>query len=164
MRTGSRRIHLDDTGTFSCPECGCILDDVRSLPHHRAFFAYVRDAFRSWPAGREPNPVSPEHLRSWLEIEAGHAMIRPYHFSTRAMAAAAAEFAKAEMAADRLEGRYSILRELPDAKGFEIVRPTSIKWEKVGQAKFNELSNKVSDIVKEVIGISFDEWKEKRPA
>jgi len=80
------------------------------------------------------------------------------------MAAAAAEFAKAEMAADRLEGRYSILRELPDAKGFEIVRPTSIKWEKVGQAKFNELSNKVSDIVKEVIGISFDEWKEKRPA
>jgi hypothetical protein len=66
----------------------------------------------------------------------------------------------AEAEADIREGSgYREIHELPDAIGFQVIRPASIKKKKLGQAKFNELSKKVSDIAEDIIGVSFDQWK-----
>ena len=159
----TRRTEVDSSGTFSCPECGCILSSVRSLPEHRGFFAYVKFAFDNWPENGFEDfwPDNAEHLRAWLEIRSNHKRPpRIYTFKTREQAVSAAAFAKAEMAADNLEGSYSWIVPLKGQNGFEVVRPASIKWDKLGEARFNKLVNEVSAIIKEIIGVSFTEWKE----
>ena len=158
-----RRIAIDEAGIMHCPACGCLLDDVRSDAHHRGFFAYLAFSFKHWPeAGFEDFwPDNSEHLRAWVEVRAGHRKPpRIYTFQTRAQALAAANFAVAEKAADKLEGRYSWVIPLKGQNGFEVVRPASIKWEALGEAKFGKLSREVFEILHGVVGISFTEWKE----
>ena len=157
-----RRVAVDEDGTMHCPGCGILLDDTRSGPHHRAFFAYLQFATKHWPiAGFEDFvPRDREELRAWVEIRAGHTKpSRIYTFKTRQQALNAADFARADMAADKLEGVYSWLIPLSQ-NSFEVQRPASIKWEKLGEARFLKLSKEVSAIIKEIIGVSFTEWKE----
>jgi hypothetical protein len=148
---------------MNCPECGCLLTDVRSLPHHRAFFAYLAFAFKHWPEDGfdDFHPDNPEHLRAWVEVRADFKKpSRHYTFKTRAETAASMTAFEMDKAADRLEGTYSWVVPLKGCNGFEVVRPKSIKWEKLGEARFNLLAGKVSAIIKEIIGVSFSEWKE----
>lgn len=61
---------------MNCPECGCVITEAtkhaRSIPQHRRFFALMKAAFMHWPATAEFRPKNAEHLRYFLECEAGH--------------------------------------------------------------------------------------------
>ena len=57
-----------------CPHCGCdvtLKDKKRSTPQLRRFFAVIRHAFANWPHSHAFQPKTAEHLRYWLEVQAG---------------------------------------------------------------------------------------------
>ena len=64
-------------GDKNCPHCGGILDEQRkgkprSVAQHRRYFALIRAAFYHWPDSHDFKPQSEEHLRKWLQAEAGY--------------------------------------------------------------------------------------------
>lgn len=55
----------------SCPECGAILEKPRSRPQNNRLHALVDAAWMHW-RNRNFNPKNREHLRYYLEMQAGH--------------------------------------------------------------------------------------------
>jgi len=59
-----------------CPHCGAEFEPpkktARSYPQLKRFHALMRAAYFHWPDDHEFKPRSKEHLRYWLEKEAGH--------------------------------------------------------------------------------------------
>lgn len=66
--------------TSHCPECGYVLEDAkpvprgkpRSYPQLKRFFAIIAAAFEQWRHDHEFRPRNKDHLRYWLEVQAGH--------------------------------------------------------------------------------------------
>lgn len=64
--------------TLSCPHCGCDFEPPkasgkpRSHPQLKRFFAVLKQAYLHWPDSHDFRPRNREHLRYWLEKEAGH--------------------------------------------------------------------------------------------
>jgi hypothetical protein len=160
------RIIRTPDGFAVCPECGGILNDERSLKHHRAFFGFNAHVFKHWPenAAHEGDPFQPtdeEHLRAWLLTRAKHQQPRHvFPLSSKREAATIMNFLNFEMAADRARGVYGwpTIAE----GGLTIIRPASIAWDKCSQRKFNEVCRNVFQVVYDVTGIDFDAWKENR--
>lgn len=64
----------------TCPECGAVFEQraagkARSYPQLKRYFKVIREAFRHWPHGHRFRPRNEEHLRGWLECEAGHCTV-----------------------------------------------------------------------------------------
>ncbi|HZV20964.1 MAG TPA: hypothetical protein VE986_05390 [Hyphomicrobiales bacterium] len=155
------RIICDENGLLWCPHCGAQMSrDERSLAHHGGFFAFLEYSFENWPETyQEFQPINREHLRGWALVEAGHKSVQEFRFSTRTELEMAAAIVRTMMAQEALSGRFSRIETVRSAKMFNLIRPASIKFEKLGQRKFNEISEAVSGIVKNITGIGFDEWK-----
>jgi hypothetical protein len=47
------------------------LTQERSLPHHKFFFAFLREVFENWPKTYKIQPPDEDWLRSWLLVMAG---------------------------------------------------------------------------------------------
>lgn len=60
----------------SCPECGALLPKPekpsRSYAQLKRVHALCQEAYSHWPDQCEFRPKSKEHLRYWLEMQAGH--------------------------------------------------------------------------------------------
>jgi len=56
----------------SCPHCGCDLSCGRSTPQLRRYFAMIRAAHHHWPESHQRRFDTPEALRKWLQMKAGH--------------------------------------------------------------------------------------------
>lgn len=63
-----------------CPECGCLFEVAekpaprrqRSYQQLKRVMAICREAFHQWPETADFRPKNEEHLRYFLECEAGH--------------------------------------------------------------------------------------------
>lgn len=129
----------------------------RSKPHHNLFFAVVALAFKNWPESSDFLPDSTEHLRAYL------------------ICSAAPEFREALFTIDMRTPNFNEMVTALGIAGAQkricfprvdfkrgkmyIVAPKSIAWEKMDQAQINELSNKVSEVLLEETGLSFDDYK-----
>ncbi len=154
----ANRIIRDADGTLSCPECGCILNDVRSIPAHRLFFGFLKHAFESWPDGAEFVPDNPEHLRAWALVQAGHrAPQYVFRFANKRELQIVQGFVSEEMRVDRARGVYGwpVMQD----GGLTILRPASIAFDKLSQKKFNQITESVFKVIRDYAGIDFDEWK-----
>ena len=61
----------------TCPECGAVFAPKatvkpRSYPQLKRYFAVIKAAFHHWPESHQFRPKNADHLRYWLEVEAGH--------------------------------------------------------------------------------------------
>lgn len=60
----------------ACPDCGSLRemapDKPRSTRQHRRFFAVLNQVYLNWSHRHEFQPKSVDHLRYWLEVQAGH--------------------------------------------------------------------------------------------
>jgi hypothetical protein len=168
----SNRIVRDADGNQWCPECGCLLSDVRSHKHLGAFFLFLKHVFENWPeAGAGPDqfvPDNTEHLRAFLLVRSGH--VQPSHvfrFANRQEAQWGAGFISELMRADRARGVYG----WPQKKegGIAIIYPASISIygpNKISEKQFCKVTEAVFKVIYDLTGIDFDEWKEGggRPA
>jgi hypothetical protein len=143
----------------SCVNCGCVLSNARSHPHHRAFFAFVKFAFENWPENRETTftPCSAEELRAWSLVKAGHCTPVYLEFSTEKEAKTAVDVAMDIYRRLRSEGFFAWV--VPHKKGIAIMRPDSISFKRLSQRRFNEVSEAAIAAIEHESGLSFDTWK-----
>lgn len=137
---------------MSCPHCS------RSNEEHRFHFAMIAKAFESWPHGHRFRPISAEHLRSWLYVEAGHV-------HTVDIEGANALTIEGVRAARMILSPHTYLRMEAIPGGLRISGPKSIAKGKCKKAEFREVQDKVATIICDVLGVTADQLvKEARAA
>lgn len=136
-----------------CPSCGSPMRQ-RSNPHHRFFFAAIQRAFENWPEGEKFIPEDADHLRSYLLIRAGW-------------------FQKLDLRVDNpdavsLEDQLrSIIKTVADKPplihtypwGCRLFWPRSISYAAADRKEFNQVCDKVFEIISEKLGVSVNELK-----
>ena len=138
-----------------CHECGAVQSAKpkrdRSGPQHRRFFAIVNAAFHHWPE-RPPSgfrPRNAEHLRYWLEAQAGHYTVT----TTARIQSADPDKVFALMSAFMRHSEDD--RLFVDLDGPLLVqkRTKSIDYDAMGSADFSRLKDAVCDIIKAETGM-----------
>ncbi len=66
---GSPSIEHDTKG--QCEHCGQPIRSIRNLKRHKLFFAMLRPVYANWPEHHAFKPMTLEHLRAWLLVQAG---------------------------------------------------------------------------------------------
>lgn len=123
----------------------------RSSPEHRYFFAVISRAFENNRAGPSLEECpTPEHLRAWLLIKAGHCDTQT--FEPRAVTAPVVRWMKS----------VTPMTFWSVAKDGTIIARTakSISFSKADESVFNPIVNKIIDIiVAEVVpGTTHADW------
>lgn len=144
-------------GVESCPECGVVLADARqhrSDPHHRLFFAVLDRALENWPEGEKFQPEDSEHLRSYVLIKAGHFI----NLDLRC------ENPDALSLEDQLRAIIRTVSEKPPLMhsyqwGVRLFWPKSLSYAAVDRKTFNEVSEKVFEIISVTLGVPIEQMK-----
>lgn len=140
-----------------CPECGCILRNKRSLQLHRYYFVTITNAFRNWPENHDFKPDSIEHLRAWLQCEAGHRdIIEERLFGTKVDQVQMLRFSTAVQAI-RMKNRTDFVFFSGRERPLSIIAavPRSIAFHEISDDHFRPISEAVFDIIDEVIAKDF---------
>lgn len=137
----------------TCSQCGSPLRH-RSDPHHRMFFSVIAKAFDSWPESARFQPVSAEHLRSYLLIKANH--FNKLDVECENPDAFALE--------DQLRGILQAVTDKPPLMhtyswGVRIFWPKSISYAAADRKVFNEVSEKVFEILEATLGVPIETLK-----
>jgi hypothetical protein len=133
----------------------------RRKRHHDALFAFIGDAYKSWPHTHPFRPDSAEHLRAWLLVEASHSTIDLMFVRTAGEVVAVTEYNEIE----RRRARWSFpkiteRREGGEVVGFDIEIRTAltIRWDALDEAEFKKVSGPVFDLIAST-WLDFDTWK-----
>lgn len=137
---------------MSCPHCS------RSNEEHRFHFALIRKAYENWPHDHRFRPISEQHLRSWLYVEAGHT-------ESVDIVGADAMTLEGVKAARQILSPQTYLRMEAIAGGLRISGPKSIAKGKCKKTEFREVQDRVAAIICDVIGVTAEQLvKEARAA
>lgn len=139
----------------SCPHCGCEIEAAnkrRSVPQLRRYFAMIRAYHHHWPESHAQQFTSPEELRAWLQMKAGHRTIAariPLAGINRDKAALIAE------AAIRAAGSYAV----PVVHGSDLIVfvPKSIAFSRIGPAEAGRLFDEVAAVAEAETGLKADD-------
>lgn len=134
----------------------------RSNRHQGLFFAAIKSAFDNWPENHEFKPENEEHLRQFLEIKAGYRTALTVSLDTSEhkqgfFAALTGAIAHAQAQGSKDSQKYVFI--MSTAEKVFVVYANSISYSKLDQSEFNNVSNKVSDVLKEHTGLSLDDFK-----
>lgn len=140
-----------------CPECGFILRNKRSGRLHRYYFATITNAFHNWPESHEFKPESIDHLRVWLQKEAGYRdVVEERIFGAKASPLQMETFFIAVntlMRKNRTEFVFFESYEHPPT--IRALIPRSIAYDQISDDMFGPISNSVFDIIDNVFGNDF---------
>lgn len=136
-----------------CPECGAVFEDKaqrRSVPQHRRFFALCRAAFANWPSSHAFQPRNAEHLRYWLQVQAGHCVVRKTARIESVDPVKVYNLIKAF-----LDGASddALFVELHDNRIVEVQAKT-INFDAMGPAEFGKLKDEVASVIEAEMGIN----------
>jgi hypothetical protein len=142
--------------TPHCPHCGAILEKKgRSPKHHRFYFKAISCAFYHWPANARFVPVSEEHLRHWLQVEAQHFdLIQSDLKGDSEDVLRAAQFAHDCLKKARDTGSTGFVSA--SSKRLLARFPKSIAWDVVSEDEFQPIASKVFEIIQEITGSDVD--------
>jgi hypothetical protein len=131
-------------------------EDPRSVQDHRRLNKIITLAFDHWPATHAFQPTNRDHLRAWLCIKAGYYREEvvervdgiPLHLSMQF----AVRVAKALHT-------YGVLKigGTEDDPVISVLTPKSMKFSEMRQRPFNELRDRISNIIVEALGISIED-------
>jgi hypothetical protein len=134
-----------------CPICGEDIgrpDARRSVPHLRRYFALIRETFKHWPESHERQFTSPQELRAWLQMKAGHRD----HVATIPITGMRKEHAIVLVeAAIRASGSYSM--PVPHKEQIAIFRPRSIAFAKLEHLAAVALFQEIEDVIRAESGL-----------
>jgi hypothetical protein len=137
-----------------CPDCP--LKYMRSKEAHSRLFVVVEEAFKHWPADNDFQPSDKEHLRYWLEKEAGLYDValtyRPDKMKAADIAVLLETMLKAiAMANPKIDAKNKVFIEpTVGLKGRTqvVVKVTrSIAWRSLAADDFNALSAAVYEVL-----------------
>ena len=138
----------------NCPTCGRPSDRTkpRSLDQHRRYFALIKAAFDQWPEEHEHQFASPEELRKWLQMKAGHREVGASIPLTGIQKERAKLLAEAAI---RASGSYAV----PVIHGNTLVvfRPKSIAFESLDHKAACTLFDEVAAFIEDAIGVPADQ-------
>lgn len=158
MADGSQT-KADDRGSPRCRHCGGLLRQ-RSDAEHNLFFAVVAQAWETWPERVEFQPTSDDHLRGWLLIEVGHSLSAdldgPANITVRNLATLRHLLRSLDTASDTA---LVAMRLFETKTGVRVVIPKSMKRRVIGKREFEDVANKVFDLIEALTGTSVDEFK-----
>lgn len=143
----------DASGIVECPVCEHRWwpDKVRSLPQHKRFHALIAAAFASWPETHERQFPTVKALRKWATAKAGYYDVTGRIHLSGVRESTAVLLAQAAMGA---AGAHAIATA---HKGeLVIIVAKSIRFDRMGQDQFNELCNRVADVLAAEIGCEAD--------
>ena len=138
-----------------CPVCDTNLgnpDGIRSVPQLRRYFSLIRAAFQHWPEGHERQFSSPEELRAFLQMKAGHRVVGasiPLAGINKERALLLVE------AGIRAAGSMAF----PVIHGSQVVvfRPKSIAFDKLDHTAACKLMEAVEDVILAETGLQPDQ-------
>lgn len=136
---------------MTCPYCS------RSDEEHKFHFAMVRAAFNQWPHGCKFQPMSSEHLRSWLYVEADH-------INTVELPDASDVTKRAVMAARTILNPVAHLRMRETPSGLLLVGPRSIAKGQCKKDEFRAVQDKVAAIIGAVVGVPAEQLVKEKAA
>ena len=141
----------------ACPHCGSEIEGgkPRSIDQLRRFFGMVRAMFAHWPDSAEFQPDTPEHLRKWALIKAGHREATDIDIA--ASASQTKILAAAIEGALKAAGAHAFVRPDPHGGRVRIFRAKSIAFAHLGQAEFNRLNDEVENVYRAETGLDPDE-------
>ena len=141
-------------GMFRCLRPGSItlepgavhgwqMAEHRSSESHRHLFAVIADVWGSLPEGYAEEWASPEALRKWCLVKIGHCT------TSKIVCASNQEAINLVIAARALDA-YAVITM--DGKIVTISQAKSIAGNKVKRAEFQEIKDKVFDVLSQIIG------------
>lgn len=136
-----------------CKCCGQELPSPRNRERLAAFFCMLKPAFAQWPESHPFQPLSEEHLRAWLTVEAGWHTTRELEIGGPSKQHAANALRYFIDAGDGY--RFFSMT----AKGIRERRPKSIAFRKCSEADFKRVIDTASEIIETVIGVPIDRMK-----
>lgn len=138
-----------------CDACGQPIRSVRNAARHRLFFAVLRPAFVQWPEAHPFRPLNPEHLRSWLLVQAGWCDVAELTLVSSAFASTVGRVLQYFMSDTRVffEVRGARVRKLT---------PKSIAFNACREVQFEQILQQCIDIIETVTGSSIDQLKESQ--
>ena len=117
----------------ACPECGAVLSKPekpsRSYQQLKRVHALCQAAFMHWPEDHPFRPRNKDHLRYWLEMEAGHYQV----VMQKSLRNADPEYIE-----DLLRG---VLKSCEDNKLFIDIDGTLLTVKRVGSIAYDALSH-----------------------
>jgi hypothetical protein len=135
-----------------CPKCGAIFGRTkkrqRSVPHHRRFFALIKQAFLQWPETHERQFLSAEELRKWLIVKAGHRTL----YREVDVEGMPRDVVTALVETAFMTGGAGCAAEIQGTTML-FFRPKSISFSALGQREFSELSAQIEEIIEHETGI-----------
>jgi hypothetical protein len=81
-----------------------------------------------------------------------------WHFANERERKVLQPFIDSIIAHELRDGRYVWVQT--NDGGIELLRPKSINWKSVGQREFNMIFEDVINLIAQVSGLNFDEWKQ----
>ncbi len=149
-----------------CPHCGCELTQShRSARHHRRFFGLVTAAYNQWPERSEFQPESPEHLRAWLLVKAGHRETREIPVVAAEEHPGLAVLARLAIeAAFREAGAFAFINPDAGAGIVSIYRPKSIAHASCDQKAFSPIAEAVEQIIEQELNVTAEQLLREKAA
>jgi hypothetical protein len=147
-------LRYDGSGRFTCLRPGSItvepgtvagwqMAEHRSSKSHAHLFAVITDVWGSLPEGYADEWASPDALRKWALVKIGHC-------TTTKIACASNQEAINLVVAVRSLDAYAVVTL--DGKIVTISQAKSIAGNKVKRAEFQQIKERVFDVLSELIG------------
>lgn len=138
-----------------------VINQPRSGPANRMFFAVLRMAAQHWPHGVEPNPDGDtELLRAWLLCRAGHCDRIDFPFPdderSRQMVLASVTDLVNRL---RASGQYPFIRmgEIEKQPAVRVFISRSMDYEHLDEAGFAPIRQHIYDDIEATVGVRVDD-------
>lgn len=138
----------------TCPHCGCSFDakeKPRSYQQLKRFFAIVRQAWHHWPEYAK-KVDSEDDLRRWLTMSAGYRKIGA-RIPLKGINSDAAKM----LFTEAIKGAGAYAHPVVFDDELIIWTPRSIAFNSMGPSEFNDLCDKVSDVIEAQTGLRVED-------
>lgn len=141
------------------------LTQARSLPHHRFFFAFMREAFDNWPDDHRVQPPNEDWLRQWLMVRAGIKETAALAFES-GTSPDPMGLVRMLKAITGTVTKRPIWFSIDTSEGtIEAMWAKSVAFDKMDEAEFKETTSKVFKTIFDEVGIDCDvyylDWQKK---
>jgi hypothetical protein len=145
-----------------CPHCGCEIDgddDPRSTPQNNRYHALIRKAFAHWPKTYTFQPHNKDHLRKWLEVEAGHFTVKHIEAPEAIDPAILAIFVRSMFR----QAEVYVYTEISH-RSITMRVPKSTRYSQLGHKAACKLFTEVEEIIGEIVGVTGDQLLKEKAA